>query len=246
MNAIVTGGTRGIGFEIVKTLLKLDIDCLVLSRKTNQQFEDLKGIYGDKLNFFKTDISSNVDRENLLSFIDEKYSNKIDILVNNAGVAPKTRKDMLDIDVEDYDFLMDINLKGTFFLTQQISKLMIENGSGKIINISSMSSYTVSVNRAEYCISKAGVSMMTKLFAVRLAEFNIPVFEIQPGIIETDMTSKVKDKYVKLIDEGLTPVARMGKPRDIANVVKALVENDLIFSTGSVIKADGGFNLQRL
>jgi 3-oxoacyl-[acyl-carrier protein] reductase len=174
------------------------------------------------------------------------------VLVNNAGVAPRQRMDILDVTVESYERVMDTNLKGPFFLTQQIANKMIallQAGiidAPKIINISSMSAYTSSPNRGEYCMSKAGMSMMTLLFADRLAEYGINVYEVRPGIIATDMTSVVKEKYDKLIGEGLTPIKRWGQPEDVAKAVGAIAEGRLDFSPGQVINVDGGFHLRRL
>jgi NAD(P)-dependent dehydrogenase (short-subunit alcohol dehydrogenase family) len=177
---------------------------------------------------------------------------KIDLLVNNAGVAPKERLDLLNMTEESLDYVLDINLKGTLFLTQLVANQMIytiksgKTDNPRIINISSISAYTASINRGEYCIAKAGVGMLTKLFADRLAEYGILVYEIRPGIIATDMTSTVKDKYDDLIDNGLTPIKRWGMPEDVANAVSALCSNNFLFSTGEVINVDGGFHIRRL
>ena len=174
------------------------------------------------------------------------------MLVNNAGVAPKERKDILNATEESFDEVMDINLKGPYFLTQQVANWMIEQQNidadfkGCIINISSMSATVVSVNRGEYCISKAGISMATQLFAVRLGEFNIPVYEVRPGIIKTDMTSGVKEKYDKLIEDGLCVQKRWGEPEDVGRVVASLAKGDFAYSTGQVIMVDGGLTIPRL
>jgi NAD(P)-dependent dehydrogenase (short-subunit alcohol dehydrogenase family) len=181
----------------------------------------------------------------------EQYG-RIDVLVNNAGVGPKVRMDILDTTEESFDFVMNINLKGTFFLTQAVANEMIklkdtmENYKPKIINISSMSAYTSSISRGEYCISKAGVSMVTKLFADKLAAYEINVYEIRPGIIYTPMTEVVRAKYDKLIAEGICPIKRWGYPEDIANVVSAFVSDKFAYSTGEVINVDGGLHIQRL
>jgi 3-oxoacyl-[acyl-carrier protein] reductase len=177
---------------------------------------------------------------------------RIDVLVNNAGVAPNVREDMLQSSEQSFDRLIAINLKGPFFLTQQVAQWMVAERqhlpgiAPLIINIGSVSAYTSSSTRADYCISKAGVSMMTQLYADRLAEFGIPVFEIRPGIVETDMTSAVKEKYDRLIHEGLTPIRRWGQPGDVGKAVAAIVEGYFPFSTGEVINVDGGFHLRRL
>ena len=147
---------------------------------------------------------------------------------------------------DDFDYLLDINLRGTFFVTQKFVPLLKKSGKARIINISSMSAYTASVNRGEYCISKAGIAMTTKLFAVRLAEYGISVLEVRPGIIETDMTSGVKEKYERLIAEGITPIKRMGQPEDIGRCVLSVARGNFDFCTGTVIDCDGGFNVRAL
>ena len=245
MVAIVTGGSRGIGKAIVEELLKINYDVIVTARSESEEILSLQNFYKERVHFVSCDISIEDDRKKLREFADKKFG-KIDLLVNNAGVAPKERKDILEITPDDFDYLTDINLKGTFFVTQEITPLLIKNSKSRIVNISSMSAYTASVNRGEYCISKAGISMITKLFASRLAEYGVSVIEIRPGIIETDMTSKVKEKYEKLISEGLTPVSRMGKPEDVAKCVSSVALGNFDFCTGTVIDCDGGFNVRRL
>jgi len=183
--------------------------------------------------------------------VKEKFG-RCDMLVNNAGVAPSKRMDVLEATEQSYDRVMNVNLKGPYFLTQLVANWMIEQRrqypkrNFRIVNTGSISAYTSSPARGEYCLSKAGISMMTKLYADRLAEFGIGVFEIRPGIIMTDMTSVVKDKYDKLIAEGLTPIKRWGQPEDVAKAVGAIAEGRLDFSTGQVINVDGGFHLRRL
>ena len=194
------------------------------------------------------DISSTEDRQKFVDAALETYG-RIDVLVNVAGVAPKVRADLLTMTEESYDYVMNINTRGTLFLTQLAANAMLKNEGekkGAIVNISSMSAYTSSVNRGEYCISKAGVSMITKLFADRLAEYGIPVNEVRPGIIATDMTSKVQGKYDALIDGGLLPIKRWGKPEDIAQAVWALCSGDLPYVTGQSLDVDGGFHIRRL
>ena len=192
-------------------------------------------------------VADNASAEARQKAVDETLAKfgRVDLLVNNAGIAPRVRADLLDMGEDSMRELLDVNLIGPFFLTQLVARRMIEQGGGTIVNITSMSSYTVSVNRGEYCVSKAGLSMMTQLFAVRLAEHGIPVYEIRPGIIATDMTSKVTDKYDALIAGGVTPIRRWGYPEDIAKAVYALSLDLLPFSTGEVINVDGGFHLQR-
>ncbi len=252
--ALITGGRRGIGFGISK---KLGLDgyhviLVSISDDGNVALYELR-----KLNvsceYIGCDVSDDNKREQLISDISKKYK-RIDVLVNNAGVSPKVRLDILETTTESYDRLLSINTRTTFFMSQIVSNKMIEfkntegikNYSPRIINISSISSYTSSTSRGEYCISKAGISMITSLFADRLSEYNIPVFEIRPGIILTDMTSEVKEKYKLLIDNGLTPIRRFGSPEDVANSVLVLCSGNLDFCTGQIINADGGFHIRRL
>lgn len=244
--ALITGASRGIGLAVSKALIVEGFTCIAAARKTSKDIEELKRTYGEKVVFLPLDISKEKDIENAVSFINEKFGGQIDLLVNNAGVAPKIRADMLELTRENFDYVLEINLKGTFFLSQAISKIMSKNKSGRIINISSLSSYTASTERAEYCIAKAGISMITKLFAARMADENVGVFEISPGIIKTDMTSAVTEKYQKLIDDGITPIKRFGEPQDIANCVLSIEKGYLDFCTGTVLHADGGFQIRRL
>ena len=245
MVALITGGTRGIGAAITRALLGEGYTCVAAARHEGEELSPLFSEYGDRLCFFPCDISSEQSRKDVFAFIKEKFGG-LDLLVNDAGAAPRVRKDMLEIDGDDFDYLMNINLKGTFFMSQLAARMMAEAESGRIVNICSVSAYAASVNRAEYCISKAGIAMTTSLFAARLAEYNIGVFEIRPGIIETDMTSSVKEKYEAMIENGLTPVRRMGQPEDVAKCVRAVARGDLDFCTGTVINADGGFSIRRL
>ncbi len=230
--ALVTGGTRGIGLGIAEKL-RDDGWEVVVSCRTPRDIPGIKCIVADN--------GVAEDRKRLV-----EEAGEIDLLVNNAGIAPRVRADLLDMTEESMNEVMNVNLYGPFFLTQQIAKGMIERGRGMIINVSSMSAYTVSVNRGEYCISKAGISMMTQLYAARLAEYGIPVYEIRPGIIKTDMTSGVTAKYDALIENGLLPISRWGTPEDIADAVSVLAEGKLRYSTGEVINVDGGFHIQRL
>ena len=232
---LVTGAAGGIGYATCE-LLKQNGFTVVGMDIAEKAFD---------FDYVRGDLSKAEDREGVLEYISEKYGALFG-LINVAGVAPKVRNDILEMTEESYDFVMDINTKGTFFLTQAASKLMIKNGAGAIVNISSMSAYTSSTSRGEYCISKAGVSMITKLFADRLAEYNIPVNEIRPGIIATGMTEKVKAKYDALIDGGLLPIKRWGQPSDIASAVLALVNGSLPYMTGQSLDIDGGFHIRRL
>ena len=233
--AIVTGAASGIGLAVAKKLLAEGYAVYGMSRR------DDSPLTHENFHYLSGDISVPTDRERLVV-----ASEQIDVLVNVAGVAPKVRADLLEMTEESYDYVTDINLKGTFFLTQLVANKMKHRGSGYICNISSMSEYTSSVNRGEYCISKAGLSMVTKLFADRLVEYGIIVNEVRPGIIATDMTEKVKGKYDSLIDGGLLPIKRWGTPEDVANAVWVLCSGAFSYVTGQSIDVDGGFHIRRL
>jgi len=194
---------------------------------------------------FQCDIASRKDRDGLIVFVREKFG-RMDLLVNNAGIAPKQRDDILETTEESFDELIATNLKGPHFLTQLASRWMAEKGNGRIVFITSISSYAVSVNRAEYCISKAGLSMTAALYASRLAALGVKVFEIRPGIIRTDMISAVEQVYEEKIAGGLLPQRRMGEPADVARVVRAIADGLLDYSTGQIIDVDGGFHLRSL
>jgi 3-oxoacyl-[acyl-carrier protein] reductase len=252
-SAIITGATRGIGFGIAERLLREG--WAVLGTGTGAEHTNAEAVAklmarGTFL-YQQCDISKDADRHALIARATREFSS-IDALVNNAGMAPKQRMDMLELTEESYDWLMDVNLKGTFFLTQTCSREMIRQTEARpdykpiIVLVSSISAYTTSVNRAEYCISKAGLAQVTQLFADRLSEYGINVYEIRPGIIETDMTAKVKGKYDAMIADGLLPLKRWGKPEDIASAVWALCSGLLPYSTGEVINVDGGFHMRRL
>ena len=241
--AIVTGVASGIGRACAEKLLAEGIAVVGMSRRQRME-ETLAGDF----TYVSGDIASGEDRKRLVDTA-LRIHGHIDILVNVAGVAPKVRADLLTMTEESYDYVMDINTKGTLFLTQLAANAMLKNPGeqkGSIVNISSMSAYTSSVNRGEYCISKAGVSMITRLFADRLAEYGIPVNEVRPGIIATDMTAKVQEKYDNLIDGGLLPISRWGKPEDIASAVWVLCSGALPYVTGQSIDVDGGFHIRRL
>lgn len=246
MTALVTGGSRGIGLGVAQALLHKGYTCILTARQKSDEIDTLRKKYGDKALFLSADISKEADIQAIVSYIQKGCGGKLDLLVNNAGVAPKQRTDLLELTRDNYDYVMDINLKGTFFFTQAMARIMQKQGCGRIINISSVSSYTASCERGEYCIAKAGISMITKLFAARLADDGIGVFEISPGIIMTDMTSGVKEKYASMIHDGITPIKRFGQPGDIAGCVMAVAEGYLDFCTGTVLHADGGFQIRRL
>ncbi len=245
MVAVVTGGSRGIGRAITLALLGAGYTVVCTARNENENIAAMKAEYGDRFAFVRADNACAEDRAALVREVRERFGGA-DMLVNNAGVAPKVRKDMLEIGEEELDYVLGVNLKAPFLLTQAIAADMIKKGGGRIVNISSVSAYTASVDRAEYCIAKAGVAMCTKLYAARLAEHNIGVFEIRPGIIATDMTRAVSDKYARMIEGGLTPIKRMGTPEDVASCVLAIAEGRLDFCTGTTIDADGGFSVRRL
>mgnify|MGYP001218949020 CR=1 FL=1 len=252
--AIITGAARGIGNGIAYQLATEEYDIAILDvfaqEDVNENIDRVKKA-GAEVLYFKGDLSKSDDRIEFVKTVMEQYG-RIDVLVNNAGVGPKVRMDILDTTEESFDFVMNINVRGTYFLTQAVANEMIKcketlkDCNPKIVNISSMSVYTSSTSRGEYCISKAGVSMITKLFADRLAEYEINVYEIRPGIIYTPMTEVVRAKYDKLIAEGISPIKRWGYPEDIASVVSAFVSGKFPFSTGDVINVDGGLHIQRL
>ena len=260
--SLITGASRGIGRGIALELAKLGHDLLI---NYAGNVEAAKQTAGDCITAAKAtgktihaeicqaDISQAADRQKLISFTREKFG-RLDLLVNNAGVAPAVRADILEAGEESFDRLIAINVKGPYFLTQLVAKWMIEEvrsaecgvRNPKIVTVSSISTYTASTNRGDYCVSKAALSMLTPLFASRLAEFGINVYEIRPGVIATDMTGAVKQKYDKLIADGLTPIQRWGTPEDIGRAVAAIASGAFSFSTGEVINVDGGFHLRRL
>jgi 3-oxoacyl-[acyl-carrier protein] reductase len=247
--ALVTGGSRGIGRGIALALGKAEYRVVVNYAKNLAAAEEVAGEIkagGGEVMVARGDVGVREDRERVVDEALARFG-RIDLLVNNAGVAPEFRADLLEASEESFDRLININLKGPYFLTQRVAGEMIaQNAQGKIVTITSVSAYTASVNRGDYCVSKAGLAMMTKLYAARLAEHGIGVYEIRPGIIETDMTSAVKAKYDQLIKGGLTPIPRWGRPEDVAKAVIAIATDLLPFSTGEVINVDGGFHLRRL
>ena len=254
--ALVTGSRRGIGRAIGLSLLKEGFFVIFNGISPNLPDDLIQEIKktSEKYDYMQCDIGDAESRKNMLNILIEKYP-RLDLLVNNAGVAPKVRGDLLDTDPEDYQRVLDVNLNGAFFLTIGIVKsIMLECSRTSpdidyhpiVINVSSISAFTVSINRPAYCISKAGMAMMTQLLAERLAEEGVFVYEIRPGIIRTDMTKGVTEKYDKLIEEGLTPIRRWGVPEDCAEAVLLLSSGKLNFSTGEVINIDGGFHIKRL
>jgi 3-oxoacyl-[acyl-carrier protein] reductase len=252
--ALVTGAGRGIGRGIALALAERNWTVVVNYRGNKEAASETAHLVneaGGRGLAVQANVADASDREGLINETLKQFG-RVDLLVNNAGMAPRQRMDMLETSGESYDEVMAVNLKGPFFLTQRVANIMIgllKDGvvdAPKIVNIGSISAYTSSPNRAEYCLSKAGLSMMTALYADRLAEYGINVYEIRPGVIETDMTSVVKAKYDQLIGDGLTPIRRWGRPEDIGYAVAAVADGVLPFSTGEVINVDGGFHLRRL
>jgi len=252
--ALVTGASRGIGRAIAVALAESGWAVVINYRGQAEAAAEALALVehaGGRGITLQADVARAEERERL-AVETLAHFGRIDLLVNNAGMAPRVRADLLDMTEASYDEVMAVNLKGPFFLTQRVARAMIELLQAraiehpKIVTIGSMSAYTSSVNRAEYCLSKAGIGMLTVLFADRLAEHGIGVYEIRPGIIATDMTSGVQAKYERLIADGLTPIRRWGQPDDVARAVVAIAQDLLPFSTGEVINVDGGFHLRRL
>ncbi|MBO4280191.1 MAG: 3-ketoacyl-ACP reductase [Spirochaetales bacterium] len=251
--AVVTGASRGIGLAIARQLGLDGMNVVIVAtgtREKNAQAIAALEAEGITVGYIQADISDHDDRLRVVSEAVEMFG-RIDVLVNNAGVAPLQRADLLEMTEESFDRVIGINTKGNMFLTQAVARQMIsqkpvEDRRGVIVNISSCSSVVSSVNRGEYCVSKAGISMLTTLYADRLAGEGILVHEVRPGVIDTDMTSTVHGKYNKLIDEGVFPIARWGRPEDVANAVSALVSDKFMYTTGNYIDVDGGFHIRRL
>jgi 3-oxoacyl-[acyl-carrier protein] reductase len=252
--ALVTGGTRGIGVGIARALAARNVDLALCGvRPESDVASVLTGLRdeGARVCYFQADVSDTGARGRLLAGIREAFG-ALHVLVNNAGVAPLERRDLLDATEESFERVMRINLQGPYFLTQAAARWMVEQKgadpafSGCIVNVSSISATVASVNRGEYCISKAGVAMATSLWAARLAEFDIGVYEVRPGIIGTDMTAGVRGKYDAMIAQGVFPQARWGTSEDVGKAVAMLARGDLAYSTGQVICVDGGFSLRRL
>jgi NAD(P)-dependent dehydrogenase (short-subunit alcohol dehydrogenase family) len=238
----VTGASRGIG-RAIATELSRTHDVIGTYKGRRDAAESLQAETGAGI--FQCDLSSSSDRSALVEFARERFGH-LDLLVNNAGMAPRERRDILEATEESFDELVANNLKGPHFLTQLVARWMLERGQGRIVFVTSISSYTASVNRAEYCISKSGLSMSVALWAERLAAAGIQVFEIRPGIIRTDMISKLEKIYEDKIAGGLLPQRRMGEGVDVARAVRAIADGLLDYSTGQVLNVDGGFHLRSL
>lgn len=251
--AVVTGGSRGIGFAIARQLGEDGFNVVIVDMNKKEDYADNfrqlanKGI--DYL-YIQGNICDAADREKVVSEAVSKFGG-IHVLVNNAGVAPKVRNDLLEMTEESFDRVIGINTKGTMFFTQRIAKQMISQPMegkkrGTIVNVSSCSAEVSSIGRGEYCISKAGVSMLTTLYADRLAKEGIIVNEVRPGVIATDMTAVVKEKYDKMFADGVFPIARWGQPEDIAGAVSAFCSDKFLYTTGNYVDIDGGFHIKRL
>lgn len=255
--ALITGASRGIGRGIALELARAGRHDLAINYAGNEAAaRECKALCEEacgprrRVETVQADISVAADRERMLDFVAREFG-RLDLLVNNAGVAPKVRADLLEAGEESFDRLIGINLKGPYFLTQKAAKLIagslpLEGAARAVVNVTSISAYTVSTNRGDYCVAKAGLAMMTRLYAVRLAEYGIGVFEIQPGVIATDMTAGVKEKYDRLFAEGLAPINRWGEPSDIGKAVVAVATGLFPYSTGQVFNVDGGFHIQRI
>jgi 3-oxoacyl-[acyl-carrier protein] reductase len=252
--ALVTGGARGIGFGVARELARENFNLAVCGVRDPSAaapaLAELRQLGAEAL-YVQADISDTAARRKLLEAVREKFG-RLHVLVNNAGVAPKVRADILEATEESFERVLKVNLQGPYFLTQQCARWMIEQKKagpdwrGCVVNISSVSATEASVNRGEYCISKAGVAMATRLWAARLGEFDIPVYEIRPGIIRTDMTAGVQGKYDKLIAEGLLVQARWGMAEEVGKAAAMLARGELSYSTGQVLMVDGGLTLRRL
>lgn len=261
MVALVTGGSRGIGFGVAQALARDGHDVIITGRRAGDEVAEAlqklraarAGAGAGRAEYVQADVSSAADRQKLVAEVDRLFG-RLDVLVNNAGIAPKVRADILEAGEASFDELISTNLKGPYFLTQAVASYMIQQRKAHpelpkrncIISVSSISATVASVNRGDYCISKAGVAMATKLWAVRLAEFGIDVYEIRPGIIATDMTAGVKGKYDALIEGGLLLEKRWGTPEDIGRVAAMLARGDLPYASGSVLTLDGGLTTDRL
>ena len=252
--ALVTGGSRGIGLGIARELITLGFDVAINGVRAESAVIDVVTSLrsgGPDVVYCQGDLASSDDRKNIIQKIKDHFG-RLNVLVNNAGIAPKERRDILEATEESFDDVINTNLKGNYFLTQLAANWMVSQKksdphfTASIINVSSISATVASINRGEYCISKAGISMATQLFAVRLGEYDIPVYEVRPGIISTDMTSGVKEKYDRLIEQGLCVTKRWGYPNDVGKAVGALANGHFPYSTGQVIMVDGGLTIDRL
>lgn len=248
--AIITGGSRGIGFSIAQRLAKDGYNIAVIDMNSLADYQDNFDMLPGEYLYFQGNICDAKNRADFVAAVVEKFGG-IHVLVNNAGVAPRVRADLLEMTEESFDRVVGINTKGNMFITQAVARQMLTQPiegkkRGAIINVSSCSSVVSSTGRGEYCVSKAGVSMLTTLYADRLAAEGIFVNEVRPGVIDTDMTATVKEKYDALFASGAFPIARWGTPEDVANAVAVLAGDDFLYTTGNYLDVDGGFHIQRL
>ncbi|MCI0462174.1 MAG: 3-ketoacyl-ACP reductase [Gemmataceae bacterium] len=247
--ALVTGGSRGIGRGVCVELARRGYSVAINYAGNEDAARQTQKLLGDSESLLcRADVGSSADRVRLVEEVLARWD-RIDVLVNNAGITSVGRKDVLEATEESWDLVLGVNLKGPYFLSQRVAREMIARRPQltrpAIVNVSSLSAYALSTNRGDYCVSKAALAMVTQLFAVRLAEHDIRVYEVRPGIIDTDMTSGGRERYTKLIAEGLTPIRRWGTPEDVGAAVAALLTGALPFSTGEVVNVDGGFHLRR-
>ena len=251
--ALITGGSRGIGLATALEMGKAGYRVAIVATREEALYREstqkLKGA-GIRYSWHVGNIAAGEDRTRVVHEVVDQYA-RIDVLVNNAGVAPKERNDLLEMTEESFDYVLGINARGNMFMTQAVARQMIrqeavEATRGVIVNVSSCSAVVSSVNRGEYCVSKAAVAMLTKLYADRLAAEGIRVYEVRPGIIKTDMTAGVTDKYDRMLAQGAFPIARWGAPEDVARAVRAFCSQDFAYTTGSFIDVDGGFHIQRI
>lgn len=252
--ALVTGGTRGIGFGIARALAGKGFDLALNGVRDEGAVATVLGelrALGGEAHYVRADIGDRSDRERLVSTVRERLG-RLHVLVNNAGVAPQARADILEAGEESFDRVLGVNLKGPYFLTQSVARWMAEQKEDNdeyaacVVNVTSISATVASPNRGEYCVSKAGLAMASQLWAVRLAAFGIPVYEVRPGIIDTDMTAGVRERYDALINAGLVPERRWGTPEDVGRAVATLATGELPYATGAVMVVDGGLTLPRL
>ena len=247
--ALVTGGSRGIGLAIALELGRVGYAVAIMATKAEEAYPQSAARLREAGIAYSWHAGSIADSADRLRVVDEVTARhgRIDVLVNNAGVAPKERNDLLQMTEASFDYVVGTNTKGNMFMTQAVARKMVETKTpGVIVNISSCSAEVSSVNRGEYCVSKAGVSMLTKLYADRLAGEGIRVYEVRPGVIQTDMTAAVQGKYDQLIRQGMFPIARWGQPEDVAKAVRAFCSDDFAYTTGNYIDVDGGFHIRRL
>jgi 3-oxoacyl-[acyl-carrier protein] reductase len=245
--ALVTGGSRGIGRGICLELARHGYAIAVNYAGNEDAARETVGLIGADALAVRADVGDAAERERMVDAVLARWG-RIDVLVNNAGITSVGRKDILEATEESWDRVLAVNLKGPFFLTQRVVREMLRRGdlvNPAVVNIGSLSAYSVSTNRGDYCVSKSGLAMLTQLWALRLADHGIRVFEVRPGIIETDMTAGARERYTQLIAEGLTPIRRWGTPTDVGCAVAALVTGAIPFSTGDVLNVDGGFHLRR-